>query len=63
MGDPQHLWINSANAVLGIVVLFLLLATLVAVVAEIVTHFKRRFELRAELDHDLRELDQLASRR
>ena len=63
MGDPQHLWINLANAVLGIVVLFFLLATLIAVVAEILTHFKRRFELRAELDHDLRELGQLASRR
>ena len=63
MGDPQHLWINLANAVLGIVVLFFLLATLIAVVAEILTHFKRRFALRAELDRDMRELAQLASRR
>ena len=63
MGDPQHLWLNLTNALFGIVVLFVLLATLFAVIAELVTHYKRRFALRAELDRDLRESAQLASRR
>jgi len=63
MSNSQDLWVNLTNAFLGIVVLFLLVATLFAVVAEIVTHFKRRRALRAELDRDLRELAQLAGRR
>lgn len=63
MADSQDLWVSLANAVLGIVVLFLLLATLFAVIAKIVTPFKRRFELRADLDHDLRDLAHIAGRR
>ena len=63
MSNSPDLWLNATNAVLGIVVLFLLMATLIAVIAEIVTHFKRRFALRAELDRDLRNLAHLAGRR
>ena len=55
MGGSQDLWLNVANAGLGIFVVALLLGTLLACVVEVVSGFNRRFELRAELERDLRK--------
>jgi len=63
MGDPRDFWINLANIVLGFFVLTFLVAALLAVVIEIGAHVRRRFELRAELDRDLRDLAHLISHR
>ena len=59
MGDPRDFWIHVTNIVLGRSVLFFLLGTLLATVVEIAANLRRRFELRAELDHDLRNLAHL----
>ena len=63
MGDPRDFWIHVTNIFLGIVVLTFLVAALLAVVIEVAAHVRRRFELRAELDHDLRDLAHLFGHR
>jgi len=63
MGDPRDIWIHVTNIVLGIAVLTFLVAVLLAVILEVTARARRRFELRAELNHDMRDLAHLFGHR
>jgi hypothetical protein len=57
LNDPEALWLNVVNIALGVVVVVCVAVLAVAVMKELVLRYRQRAALSAELDADMRALD------
>ncbi len=55
--DPEAYWLNATNAILGLVVVVCVLIMAAGVVHEIIARVRKRRRLDAELDRDMRLLN------
>lgn len=56
-GDPETRWLTVTNLILGVVVVLCALIMVGGVVHEIVSRFRKRRRINAELDRDMRLLN------